>query len=111
MTDPNLTPTQIKALKAAETGDGFVYMGSIHGWATRHGDGEIQEGTLNKLCALSLLYKPRPSVSRLTDLGRETLKRTKEAEAKAKPLSVTEIDALRMNYHHQAAQRLDGGSS
>ena len=97
-----LTSTQIAALKAADAGDGFVYMGSIHGWVAKHGDGEIQEGRLTKLCSMSLLYKPLPSVARLTDLGRGTLKQIKEAEAakeaaaRAKPLSAAETAALRV---------------
>ena len=92
MPTPKLTPTQIAALKAADAGDGFVYMGSIHGWVAKHGD----------LYSMGLLYKPLPSVARLTDLGRGTLKQIKEAEAakeaaaRAKPLSAAETAALRV---------------
>jgi hypothetical protein len=103
MPKPKLTPTQIKALKAAEAGDGFHFTGApLNVWATKNGDGEISAATLKNLLSLHLFHKPRADVARLSDLGRGALKQIKDAEAakeaaaKAKPLSAAEIDALRV---------------
>jgi hypothetical protein len=98
MTTPKLTPTQIKALKAAEAGD--LINSAINGWIADNGV-KVSPGTLKKLCDLDLMKKPRSNtVAYITAEGRLLLadikdaEAAKEAAAHAKPLSTAEIDAL-----------------
>jgi hypothetical protein len=99
MTAINLTPTMRKALEALEaSGDDYLPSWDVPG----------SMAVLDKLCQNRLIelrdrtMMTQPTKARITATGRQVLasiraaEAAKEAAAKAKPLSVAEIDALRV---------------
>jgi hypothetical protein len=99
MTSPKLTPAQIKALEVLDaSGDDYLPSWNIPG----------PIAVLDRLCQNRLIelrdrtMMTQPTQARITATGRQVLASIRAAEAakdasvKAKPLSVAEIDALRV---------------